>query len=99
VVGALSLAFMRSFRAGHWRAELDGIWVLPGQASLLDALVAVAVEQAARRHCRELRATGPLGSDLAAALGRHGAATIDGRSLALSPAAAAPARRRRRRQA
>ena len=35
IVGAVSLAAVRSFRAGHWCAHLDGVWMAPAHAGEL----------------------------------------------------------------
>lgn len=98
LVGAVSLTFVRSFLAGHWRAHLDGLWVAPGHDPLCDALVDVAVRRAAHRQCHELLALGPLEPRLAAALERRGAGQQGVWRLVVAPAAAAPAGRGRRRR-
>lgn len=73
LVGALSLVFARSFRAGHWEAHLDGMWVDGGSEALVEPMIAAALAAAARRHCHVLRAREPLGAEVAAALARSGA--------------------------
>jgi len=52
VRAAMSLAFVRSFAAGHWQAHLDGVWVAPAFESLVDDMIEAAHHIAARRHCR-----------------------------------------------
>jgi len=98
MVGALSLVLVRSFSAGHWRAQLDGLWVSPGREALVDRIVDAALERAARRHCHELFVLGPLIPEVAAALERRGAARDPAWRLGVTPAPApAPSRGRRRR--
>jgi len=97
LLGAVSLTFVRSFLAGHWRAQLDGIWVTPGGEPLFDALLGAAVRRAAQRHCHELFALGPLDPPLAAALDRGCAERQGAWRLAVVPVAAAAGRGRRRR--
>lgn len=98
LAGAVSITFVRSFLAGHWRAQLDGVWVAPGHDPLLDPLVAAALQRAAHRHCHELFVLGPLEPRLAAALERRGAAREGAWRFAVVPAAAVPGRRGRRRR-
>ena len=97
MLGAVSLAFVRSFAAGHWRAELDGLWVCAGAEGLIDQLLVFAVQRAAQRHCLELAVTQPPGAALAAALGRHGYRRGDSYRTAVVPVPAKVPRRGRRR--
>lgn len=99
MVGAISLVLVRSFRAGHWRAQLDGLWVFPGHEVHVDRILDAALERAARRHCHELFALGPLVPQVAAALERRGAARESAWRLGVTPAPAPPSGRGRRRRA
>jgi hypothetical protein len=73
LVGAMALSFTRSFAAGVWRAQLDGLWVRGERAAAVrQGLLAHAAARAARRHCRELLVPGPVDAALAAALAEGG---------------------------
>jgi GNAT superfamily N-acetyltransferase len=98
-VGALSVVVFRSFSAGHWRAQLDGLWVSPGGESHVDRILDAALEWAARRHCHALFAIGPLGPYVTAALERRGATREAAWRLGVTPVPAPVAGRGRRRRA
>jgi len=99
VLGAMSLAFVRSFGAGGWQAHLDGVWIAPGCESLAEGMVDVARAIAARRHCHVLCARGPLAPSVQAALERRGALATPGFCLDVPALADPPAGRGRRRRA
>jgi len=86
LVGAVALSFTRSFAAGQWRGQLDGVWVHGEQAhAILDGLLAYAVARAAGRHCRELLVPGPVDHALATALDRAGFTRGESWRAALPP--------------
>jgi hypothetical protein len=88
LVGALALSFTRSFAAGVWRAQLDGLWVRGEQAAgVRQALLAFAAARAARRHCRELLVPGPVDEALGAALAQGGFTRGESWQRALPPGA------------
>jgi len=99
LIGALSVVVVRSFSAGHWRAQLDGLWVSPGHESHVDRILDAALERAARRHCHELVAVGPLAPCVTAALERRGATREAAWQLGVTPDPAPAAGRGRRRRA
>jgi hypothetical protein len=88
LVGAVALSFTRSFAAGGWRAQLDGVWVHGEHAATVrGALLAYAAARAARRHCGELVVPGPVDEALGAALAGSGFTRGESWRRALEPGA------------